>query len=85
MSWKKALFFGGAVLVLSACSRDATGPSSYLAVEGAQAAAKTPSTNPPKTTTKGKTATAGEITGDGLECTGVVIRTGEGDLICVLP
>ena len=38
MAWKKALFLGGAVLLLAACS-DATAPKSLRARDGAPAAA----------------------------------------------
>lgn len=76
MGWKKALFFGGAVLLLAACSRDATAPNSLVRVEGAQAAARSTST---KTATTPLSPTTLSIS---TECSGVVIRTGDID-ICV--
>lgn len=78
MSWQRAVFFGGAVLVLSACG-DATAPSTLHQAGGTLNAKKAPTvtTTPTDTTTGGKKD----------ECTGVVIHVGvDGSLVptCVL-
>jgi hypothetical protein len=55
MTWKQALFMGGAVLLLAACS-DVTAPSSNLRpVNGAKAAAKASPLDATATTTECKT------------------------------
>lgn len=71
MGWKKALFFGGAVLVLAACSDSATSPSALRQSEGAASFMLPPMGT--ITTTSDSTATP--LPTIGL-CTGIVIRTG---------
>jgi hypothetical protein len=56
MSWKKALFFGGAVLLLAACS-DATAPTSLNRQRDISAAAKSSPTTPIPTTSTPTTPT----------------------------
>ena len=73
--WKKALCFGGAVLLLSACDQSVTAPTGLSRVES-NAAAKTSSCTTKKT--MGTTTT----TSFGPDCSSVVIRTGE-DTTCV--
>ena len=77
--WKKALFFGGAIVLLSACDQSVTAPTGLSRVEGKSAAAKTSSTS---TTTKTNTKTTSTMNEIGLGCTGVIIRVGE-DSTCV--
>lgn len=72
MTWKKALFFGGAVVLLAACDR-ATAPNAMMRVEGAQAAAKSPNTAPKTPTTPTMSTVAG------ADCI-YVVHTG---LVCV--
>ena len=78
MGWKKALFFGGAVLVLAACSDSATAPTALRQASVPAAAFKLGLTTTPTTTT----TTTLEPTLPPLPvidpvCTGIVIRTGE--------
>lgn len=73
-SWKKALIFGGAVVLLSACDQSVTAPTGLSRVES-KAAAKAPSTGT-KTTTL-STSTSGEL---GPGC-GIVVAIG--DSTCV--
>ena len=79
MSWQRAVFFGGAVLVLSACA-DATAPATLRQVGGSLDAKRAATTD---------TATVDPSGGKSDECTGVVIHVGgiDGSLIpiCVLP
>jgi hypothetical protein len=75
--WKKALFFGGAIVLLSACDQSVTAPTSLGRVEST-AAAKTSSTTTTTTTTKRTTATSADL---GPSCVGVIIRVG--DTTCV--
>jgi hypothetical protein len=66
MAWKKALFLGGAVLLLSACS-NATAPSPLVVRDGGTASLlMTPSLPQPRT---------GETIED-LICSGYYVRTG---------
>lgn len=71
MGWKKALFFGGAVLVLAACSDSATSPSALRQSDGAASLKLTPTAT--TTTTSDSTGTPLPVIG---LCTGIVIRTG---------
>jgi hypothetical protein len=75
MGWKKALFFGGAVLVLAACSDSATAPTALRQADAPSAAWTWPTTT--TSTTTSTTTTTSDTTKviDPL-CTGVVIRTG---------
>ena len=73
--WKKALFFGGAIVLLSACDQSVTAPTGLSRVEGTAAAAKAPSTPVTKSTTKAApTMTALGVCTDS---TGVIIRVGD--------
>jgi hypothetical protein len=74
MGWKKALFFGGAVLVLAACSDSATSPTALRQADAPSAAWTWPTTTSP-TTTSTTTSTDSLPVIDPV-CTGVVIRTG---------
>ena len=77
LRWKKALFFGGAVLVLAACDQSVTAPSG-LSRAGGMAAAKSPTTSTTTTTTT--TKKSGTQTMDAMACTdssNALIRTGE--------
>lgn len=71
MGWKKALFFGGAVLVLAACSDSTTAPGT-LRQSNTAAAVKTKSDS---TSTSTSTVLPGLPIIDPI-CTGIVIRTG---------
>ena len=48
MSWKKAVFLGGAVLLLAACGESATAPNSLVRGGGPAAAAKANGAPTPK-------------------------------------
>ena len=72
MSWKRAVFFGGAVLVLAACS-DATAPNSLTKLDAAEAYSKTKTTSSTTTTTTTSTTPTATSTD---ECTAMVIHTG---------
>jgi hypothetical protein len=79
MGWKKALFYGGAVLLLAACDRSATAPTSLVRVEGVQAAAKAKPAKPAALPTLGILAAP-----VGPSCSQVVIRTGDVPIeVCV--
>jgi len=67
MGWKKALFFGGAVLVLAACSDSATAPTALRKADAPEASLLL---KPATTTTSSPLPRIGPI------CTGIVIRTG---------
>lgn len=67
MSWQRAVFFGGAVLVLSACG-DATAPASLNRVDG--------TLNSKRAATSDSTTTVDPTGGGSDECTGVVIHVG---------
>lgn len=69
MGWKKALFFGGAVLVLAACSNSATAPTALDQVKGSANWTLSPTTS----TTTGTTIIS---TDSSSLCSGFVIRTG---------
>lgn len=71
MGWKKALFFGGAVLVLAACSDSATSPSALRQSEGSASFLMPPMGT--ITTTTDTSSTPLPVIG---LCTGIVIRTG---------
>ena len=73
MGWKKALFFGGAVLVLAACSDSATSPTALRQADAPSAAWTWSTTD---TTTSSTTTTSDTTTVTDPLCTGVVIRTG---------
>ena len=75
MGWKKALFFGGAVLVLAACSNGATSPTALRQADARMATWTWETTD--TTTTSTTTSDTSTVT-DPL-CTGVVIRTGVSD------
>lgn len=75
MGWKKALFFGGAVLVLAACSDSATAPTALRQADAPSAAWTWPTTTSP-TTTSTTTTPSDTTTVIDPVCTGVVIRTG---------
>jgi hypothetical protein len=79
MGWKKALFFGGAVLVLAACSDSATAPTALRPADAPSAAWTWPTTT--SSTTTSTTPTTSDTTGTVIDpvCTGVVIRTGFDD------
>jgi hypothetical protein len=66
MSWQRAVFFGGAVLVLSACG-DATAPSSMRQVGG---------TLNNRKATVAVDSTVAPTGGKDDECTGIVIHVG---------
>ena len=73
MGWKKALFFGGAVLVLAACSDSATAPTALRKADAPEASLLL---KPATTTTTSPLPRIGPI------CTGIVIRTGiDGQII----
>ena len=80
MSWKRAVFFGGAVLVLAACDNATApkSPSGLTRLDGVSAAVKkasdAPEVTPDSTTSGVKT-----------ECNGsIVVHTGlDGQLIAV--
>ncbi len=74
MGFKQALFLGGAVLVLAACS-DVTSPSPLMSRGGASAAAKADTT---KTTTK----LPGVRTMDETCRSGYMVSSGR-DSVCV--
>jgi len=81
MSWKKAVFYGGAVLVLAACS-DATAPSALTKVNGVSASSKSTTTATSDSTTTVAPPTAP------LSCGNAVIHVGadgEVSLICLPP
>lgn len=73
MSWKKALFLGGAVVLLAACS-DATAPRPLRSGAAAAAAKSTPITSMIDATTT--------IVDDGECKSGYYVRSGDKD-ICV--
>ncbi len=75
MGWKKALFFGGAVLVLAACSDSATAPSAMRQMSAPATAAWGLPTS--TTTTSGTTLVPTPNPIIGPICNGFVIRTGE--------
>lgn len=70
MGWKKALFFGGAVLVLAACSDSATAPTALDQVKGSANWTLSPTTSTTTSTTIIKTDSSKTL------CSGFVIRTG---------
>ena len=72
MGWKKALFFGGAVLVLAACSDSATAPSALRQADAPPAAL---TLTMPMSTTTGTVTLPPKPIIDPI-CTGIVIRTG---------
>ena len=75
MGWKKALFFGGAVLVLAACSDSATAPTALTKADAPEASFLLK----PATTT---TTTTTPLPRIGPVCTGIVIRTGiDGEIV----
>jgi hypothetical protein len=77
MSWQRAVFFGGAVLVLSACA-DATAPSTLRQVDGTVFAKRAETTD---------STTVDPAGGKNDECSSVVIHVGlDGSLIpiCVV-
>jgi hypothetical protein len=75
MGWKKALFFGGAVLVLAACSDSATAPTALRQADAPEASLML---NQPTTTS----TTSPLLPRIGPICTGIVIRTGfDGQLV----
>lgn len=76
MGWKKALFFGGAVLVLAACSDSATAPTALRQADAPSAAWTWPTTTSSTTTSTTSTTSDTTITVIDPLCTGVVIRTG---------
>jgi hypothetical protein len=78
MAWKRALFYGGAVVVLAACS-NATAPDG-MNRKGAQAAAKTSPT--PTTTTTTTTSTTSSETTLGPTCNGYVVYIGDSTAVC---
>ena len=71
MGWKKALFFGGAVLVLAACS-DSTAPTALRQADAPPAAL---TLTMPMSTTTGTVTLPPKPIIDPI-CTGIVIRTG---------
>jgi len=73
--WKKALFFGGAIVLLSACDQSVTAPTGLSRVEGTTAAARAPSTS--TTTTKTTKRTTAMDAGMCTDSTGVIIKTGD--------
>lgn len=74
MGWKKALFFGGAVLVLAACSDSATAPTALTKADAPEASFLL---KPATTTT-----TTSPLPRIGPVCTGIVIRTGiDGEIV----
>lgn len=75
MGWKKALFFGGAVLVLAACSDSATAPSALRQMSAPATAAWGLPTS--TTTTSGTTLVPTPLPVIDPICNGFVIRTGE--------
>lgn len=75
MGWKKAVFFGGAVLVLAACSDSATSPSALRQSNGTAAAKALPMGTTTTTSDSTDISAPRTITSPGL-CTGIVIRTG---------
>ena len=74
MGWKKALFFGGAVLVLAACSDSATSPTALRQADAPEASLLLLS--PTTSTTTTTTTTTTPLPRIGPVCTGIVIRTG---------
>lgn len=80
-SWTRAVFFGGAVLVLAACN-DATSPTSPSSLNkiGSPAAAwtYTPTTTTSEPTTTTTPPPSDSTNGIKNDCTGVVIHTGFG-------
>jgi len=80
MGWKKALFFGGAVLVLAACD-SATAPNARVRDGGASSALRTSPTTLTITRTALPTDTAGKII-DPL-CSGWSVRTGDSTKTCL--
>jgi hypothetical protein len=77
MGWKKALFFGGAVLVLAACSDSATAPTALRQADAPEASLML---NVPTTTST--TSPLPPLPRIGPICTGTVIRTGfDGQLV----
>lgn len=77
MAWKKALFLGGAVLLLAACS-DATAPSS---LQRAGSKAATLSSVPVAEPTVGGTSLIGDP-----DCrSGYYVRSGDKDVCIELP
>ena len=84
MGWKKALFFGGAVLVLAACSDSATSPTALRQADAPSAAWTWPTTTSTTTTTStndGSGTLLPKLPLIDPVCTGVVIRTGVSDPI----
>lgn len=77
MGWKKALFFGGAVLVLAACSDSATAPSNLRPAD-AQPANLTFSMPAPMSTPTAPTLGTPTLPKPLIDplCSGFVIRTG---------
>jgi hypothetical protein len=72
MGWKKALFFGGAVLVLAACSDSSTAPTALRQADAPPAAF---TLSAPTTTSTGTVTLPPKPVIDPI-CTGIVIRTG---------
>jgi|SRR3954470_4113424 hypothetical protein len=79
MAWKKALFFGGAVLLLAACS-DATAPSATL--RNGRPAAAAIMRDGPTTQWAPADGTVNDL-GDDLCRSGYYVRSGDRD-VCVL-
>ena len=75
MGWKKAVFFGGAVLVLAACSDSATSPSLRQSSAASSLKAPTGATGTITTTADSTGVTEPGFIIGGI-CTGIVIRTG---------
>jgi hypothetical protein len=74
MGWKKALFLGGAVVLLAACDR-ATAPDTQLRQGGVPAAAlKAPASKLPR---------VGTLDLDPDLCRGYYVRSGDAEPICV--
>ena len=77
MGFRQALFLGGAVLVLAACS-DATAPTSQMRQGGAVAAAKSDTTTVTKPSGGARTLTSGDCTDHGF-----LVSSGK-DTTCVV-
>lgn len=72
MNWKKAVFLGGAVLLLAACDR-ATAPNALVREGGPAAAAKAPASKP---------APGPRADADFGGCEGYFVREGGRDSTC---
>lgn len=75
MGFKKALFYGGAVLLLAACSNDATAPTPTLKNAGTEAFAKAPKDSTTSTNSSQSTTTTQTMSGP--SCSFYNVRTGE--------